>query len=335
MEMKEETKVCSKCGEEKLLELFRKGNQCKECEREQKKKYREKNRKITPNIENELLRKEGKRRCKTCKDIKLLEEFQPVGGNSLYEDGTPHRRSYCSICHNLSKLKDKDKYFKEQEYIKELHKLHKEGKRRCRHCEEIKLYEDFQSDSSSRVYYNKKTYCKECAKEKWTNEYRRSDDYKKKKAVWDKTYHKKHRSKLNAKQRERYSNDLEFKLKLILRNALNKRLKLNIDKKQSVLILTGATITELKEHLESQFTEGMSWDNHGKKGWHIDHIRPCASFDLTNEEEQKKCFHYTNLQPLWWYDNLTKSDSWDGTTWIDDETYDDIENNNSIEDLFD
>jgi hypothetical protein len=52
----------------------------------------------------------------------------------------------------------------------------------------------------------------------------------------------------------------------------------------------------------------MTWDNYGKKGWHVDYILPCASFDLTKEEEQKKCFHYTNLQPLWWLDNIKKSD---------------------------
>jgi hypothetical protein len=54
----------------------------------------------------------------------------------------------------------------------------------------------------------------------------------------------------------------------------------------------------------------MSWNNYGIKGWHIDHIKPCSSFDLSDLEQQKKCFHYTNLQPLWWYDNLIKSDKY-------------------------
>ena len=68
--------------------------------------------------------------------------------------------------------------------------------------------------------------------------------------------------------------------------------------------LLGCTYQELLKHLESQFQDGMSWDNYGE--WHIDHIRPCASFDLLDPEQQAQCFHYTNLQPLWAEDNLRK-----------------------------
>jgi hypothetical protein len=72
--------------------------------------------------------------------------------------------------------------------------------------------------------------------------------------------------------------------------------------------------------LEKQFINGMAWENQGE--WHIDHIRPCASFNLDNEIERQMCFHYTNLQPLWGFDNMSKHDAYDEKTfsrkWIND-----------------
>jgi hypothetical protein len=96
-----------------------------------------------------------------------------------------------------------------------------------------------------------------------------------------------------------------FKLKYNLRTRLYIVLKKN-KKTTSVLKLIGCSIDFLKQHLESQFNTGMSWDNYGRNGWEVDHIRPCASFDLSKLEEQEKCFHYTNLQPLWMTDNRRK-----------------------------
>ena len=75
--------------------------------------------------------------------------------------------------------------------------------------------------------------------------------------------------------------------------------------------------------MSKQFIDGMSWENHGY--WHMDHIRPCNSFDFTKEEEIFMCFHYTNYQPLWAFDNISKSDKydeetfhrvWKGTEWV-------------------
>lgn len=74
----------------------------------------------------------------------------------------------------------------------------------------------------------------------------------------------------------------------------------------STMALIGCSREHLVKHIESQFKDGMNWSNYGAKGWHIDHILPCASFDLTNPDHQKICFHYTNLQPLWWLDNIKK-----------------------------
>ncbi len=75
---------------------------------------------------------------------------------------------------------------------------------------------------------------------------------------------------------------------------------------ESTMELCGIDSEGLKKHLESKFSPGMSWENYGRKGWHIDHIIPCARFDVTKIDELRACFHYTNLQPLWAFDNLSK-----------------------------
>lgn len=103
-----------------------------------------------------------------------------------------------------------------------------------------------------------------------------------------------------------YKKGTNGRLALDIRRRIGIALKKGY-KTSSVEVLLGATISELKIHLEKQFQVGMSWENHTLLGWHIDHIIPLSSFDLSKEEEQRKAFHYTNLQPLWSTDNLRKS----------------------------
>ena len=92
--------------------------------------------------------------------------------------------------------------------------------------------------------------------------------------------------------------DPAFKLKETLRKRLYSLLiKNQIPKTYSASNLLGCTIEECKQHLESQFKSEMNWNNHGNI-WEIDHIKPCSSFNLADMEQQKQCFHYTNLQPL-------------------------------------
>ena len=76
--------------------------------------------------------------------------------------------------------------------------------------------------------------------------------------------------------------------------------------------LIGCTPEFLMGWLENQFIDGMTWENYGRdffnnhKSWHMDHIKPCNTFDLSDEQELNKCFHYTNLRPLWEQDNLSR-----------------------------
>jgi hypothetical protein len=84
----------------------------------------------------------------------------------------------------------------------------------------------------------------------------------------------------------------------------------NATKKNRTIEYLGISIPEFRKHMEKQFyinpktNEMMNWENVGK--WHIDHIIPCASYNLTDIKAQKKCFHYTNLRPLWAEENLKK-----------------------------
>ncbi|MDB4498300.1 hypothetical protein N9251_03055 [Gammaproteobacteria bacterium] len=106
-------------------------------------------------------------------------------------------------------------------------------------------------------------------------------------------------------QRERLNTDPAYKLVCYMRIYMNQILK-GIGKHAPTLELLGCSPEEFRDHLESQFTEGMSWLNHGE--WHMDHIIPCAAFDQTDPEHQKQCWHWSNYQPLWAFDNISKGD---------------------------
>ena len=120
-----------------------------------------------------------------------------------------------------------------------------------------------------------------------------------------KIWYESNKENINKKERQKRKTDPAYKIKKNLRRRVNQVITRN-DKSNTTMNLIGCSIYELLQYLEKQFTDGMNWTNYGK--WHIDHIIPCASFDLTDPEQQKQCFHYTNLQPLWAEDNLRKGD---------------------------
>lgn len=126
-----------------------------------------------------------------------------------------------------------------------------------------------------------------------------------------KTRHKNH-SKLMANHaiycNERRKSDPLFKLATNIRTRINRAIRTG-NKNGRTSDLIGCSIEELKKYIESQFLPGMSWGNWGLYTWHIDHKKPIMSFDISDPEQQKKCFHFSNLQPLWAKDNLKKR--WD------------------------
>lgn len=98
----------------------------------------------------------------------------------------------------------------------------------------------------------------------------------------------------------------QVKLRKRLRNRLRSFMLQNCISERNYEVI-GCSPKFLCQWIESKFQEGMSWENTTE--WHVDHIIPCSSFDLSQEDQVKQCFHYTNLQPLWAKDNFKKSDN--------------------------
>ena len=131
--------------------------------------------------------------------------------------------------------------------------------------------------------------------------------YERERRASDPEYAQKRRDILNQSRTRRWEEDPGFRMSCALRSRLADALKDHgATKSASTMELVGCTREELVAHIEAQFLTGMSWANYGYRTWHIDHRIPCAAFDLTDPEQQRTCFHYTNLQPLWAADNLSK-----------------------------
>ena len=215
--------------------------------------------------------------CGRCKEIKNVCFF---GINKKTKSG------YRSTCNDCRKIESKN-------YLKNNYDKRKET---------IKKY-----------YENNKDIIKEKEKLKTNLE---KEKIRKIKLI---SYHKnkeKHKERLklyrqkNKKNRTKYEyfkikNDPIYKMSAMVRGRIKTFLKkINVDKTSSTFEMIGCTPQFLKEHLEMNFKEGMSWENYGLYGWHIDHIIPLSSAE--DEDGVYKLCHYTNLQPLWAKENLSK-----------------------------
>ena len=196
--------------------------------------------------------------------------------------------------------------------------------KQCKHCQQSKPFNDF--------YLTKKHYssrCKACfglyqksnpnrqttvkkydTKNRETkNEKTRSRYYKdvestrkyerekrKRLRELNQDHYKEYDKKWKKENYLRMKNNPEWLLRKTLRSRFLRAIK-NDYKQTSCLNLLGCSIQECKKYIESQFKEGMTWENYGSY-WHLDEIIPCSAWDLTKEEEQEACFHYLNSQPL-------------------------------------
>lgn len=219
--------------------------------------------------------------CKVCAGCKKPKKHDYFTKNKTKKDGF---NNYCKICQKKYREKNKQKnktYQKQYRKINQEKLLLQQKFYRINNKQKIK-----DRDKKYRIKNKNKIRIKH---QEWSNknrEYLR--EYKNQK------YHDKHKHNLQNR----------------LRSSLRSRIRLAIGKGKKcakTMDLVGCTLEDLRKHIEKQFVDGMNWNNYGINGWHIDHIKPCSSFDLTKINEQIKCFHYTNLQPLWAKDNLIKS----------------------------
>ena len=215
-------------------------------------------------------------------------------------------QSWCKECKKKDHLKNKEQRNKrsnERYYELNPKEILPKGMKRCSQCNEVKLYEKFNKLKKSKDGY--KSHCREC----------RSKEFKENKERYQeaqKQYYELNKEQINKQTTKYYVNkyqiDRGFRILVICRSRLILALK-GKSKSASTKELIGCSTEYLLKHLENQFTEGMRWENYGQ--WQIDHIKPCALYDFTKEENQRECFNYQNLQPLWAEDNMRKSDKYE------------------------
>lgn len=177
-------------------------------------------------------------------------------------------------------------------------------KKICKKCGIEKYHNEFGKDKSKKDGCS--TYCIKCKRlvdKEWRNK------NPEKQRLYEKNWLKNniiHRNEYIRKyEKDRKNTDPIFKLTTNARTRINIFLKSkNIKKVSSTFEMIGCNPEELKKHLERQFSEGMNWDNYGYYGWHVDHKIPLDS-GKTEDDIYKLC-HYSNLQPMWWDENLKK-----------------------------
>lgn len=124
------------------------------------------------------------------------------------------------------------------------------------------------------------------------------------------------RNKQNLNARVRWGRDSSYRVAKLISHRVREALRKQLRKKSArTTAYLGCSIQELMVYLEARFKPDMSWSNFGSRGWHLDHIKPCAAFDLSKKAELKACFHFTNYQPLWSSENTRKSSKWQGKHW--------------------
>ena len=182
----------------------------------------------------------------------------------------------------------------------------------CPKCQQTKPSSDYSKKRSAKdgLFYCCKDCWKEHSKEYSTNNRDKIAEYQKEHRARPEV-----KERYNEWQREQYKNNPQKRLRIKISSETKSTLlgvhsNMTIVSEKYGMKKIGLTTVQYREYIESLWTEGMSWDNygHGKGKWCIDHIDPKNFFDLTDPELYRKCSHYTNTQPMWYMDNMSKGD---------------------------
>ena len=254
------------------------------------------------------------KKCSKCGLIKSVDEFRK---RKTSKDGL---RNECKTCLKKYIAKWRKNHTQEikasrkiryQNHSEEIKKQSKEYRRN--HIEEDKAKRKIYLKKHSDIIKQKRRqfYLKNKEKIKISHKYY-TENNKEKIRERKRIYQLKHRKQIGEHwmkyYHQRYKTDIQFRIKHILRSRLSKFL--TGDEKPHTIELLGCSLQYFKKYIEKQLKEGMTWGNYGFYSWHLDHIRPCSLFNLTEPEQQRQCFNYKNLQPLWAIDNFRKQNKW-------------------------
>lgn len=244
------------------------------------------------------------RTCTKCDTVKPINQFRHIKGKPMF---------VCLECHykyqkeytrqNAARIKAREQQYR-KDHADEMKQKREAGRDKMREYQKQHYAANRESILERQKAHNKKpeTRAKERERRK---EYCQRPDVKEKLAEYqERYYHSKGRKKQNEYKFKRRAEDPGFKLRCNLAIRARKVLK-GEQKSAHMMDLIGCSLETLRVHLEYRFTPEMNWDNYGTY-WHVDHIIPCASFDLTKEEDQRRCFHVSNLQPLEAKENMRK-----------------------------
>jgi len=321
------------------------GNICNACKYQYAKQKNPQ--KLDKLAERRSLLMKGTQICRYCKQIKPLSEMMKGSGTytgvcRICNSEQRQLRYNDSSKIEEQKMKRDLKHQQKQErhnLVQQKRDLFAQGKRKCTKCGEVLMLAEFTAKHHPAIsLQDYVAVCKRCVRKtyskplenKWRlqrnmqsiihfiNEDFFCDICRQVKPPYEMaTVNKKmqlckdcqsERHKQAKKQKNRNKKDTPYKqLICIMRNSLKDSL---VGRKgYKTFVYLGCTGPELKEWLESQFIEGMSWDNRGIDGWHIDHYVPICYFDMSKEEDRFICWNYRNLRPLWGKENVDKGDS--------------------------